>query len=85
MAATLATAFTATTLVTIPMVGSCCSETESLRSLLGGREAEAVVFREQARKEREELVSRLLTDKERYGAALTPRFCVCCFTTTAVH
>lgn len=39
------------------------SETESLRSLLGGREAEAVALREQARKEREELVSRLLTDK----------------------
>lgn len=42
------------------------AETESLRSLLGGREAEAVALREQARKEREELVSRLLTDKGRY-------------------
>ncbi|CAM9563027.1 unnamed protein product [Scytosiphon promiscuus] len=40
------------------------AETESLRSLLGGREAEAVALREQARKEREELVSRLLKDKE---------------------
>lgn len=41
------------------------SETESLRSLLGGREAEAASLREQAREEREELVTRLLKDKGR--------------------
>eukprot|EP00903_Cladosiphon_okamuranus_P021611 g19872.t1 len=45
-------------------LSSLRAETESLRSLLGGREAEAVALREQARKEREELMSRLLTDKE---------------------
>lgn len=42
------------------------AETESLRNMLGGREAEVVVLREEARKEREELMSRLLKDKERY-------------------
>lgn len=41
------------------------SETESLRSLLGGSEAEAADLREKARKEREELVTRLLNDKGR--------------------
>lgn len=46
-------------------VFSFCSETESLRSLLGGREAEAVSIREHARKEREELMARLLRDKGR--------------------
>lgn len=43
------------------------AETESLRKLLEGREAEATALREKARKDREELVSRLLKDKERYG------------------
>ena len=41
-------------------------ETESLRSLLGAKEAEAASVREQARKERDDFVSRLLRDKERY-------------------
>lgn len=59
-----------TMVVIFPLAGAGCfffffSETESLRSLLGGREAEAVALRDQARKEREELVSRLLTDKGR--------------------
>lgn len=44
---------------------TCAAESESLRSLLGGREAEAATLREQARKEREELVTRLLQDKGR--------------------
>ncbi|CAN0540170.1 unnamed protein product [Ectocarpus sp. 12 AP-2014] len=46
-------------------LASLRAETESLRNMLGGREAEAVVLREEARKEREELMSRLLKDKER--------------------
>lgn len=53
----------------IPPVGDCNflgrPETESLRSLLGGSEAEAASLRGQARKEREELMSRLLRDKGR--------------------
>lgn len=55
-------------------VFSFCSETESLRSLLGGREAEAVSIREHARKEREELMARLLRDKGRCNIA-----CAKCF------
>ncbi|CAM9264942.1 unnamed protein product [Ascophyllum nodosum] len=41
------------------------AETESLRGLLGAKEAEAASVREQARKERDDFVSRLLRDKER--------------------
>ncbi|CAM9924461.1 unnamed protein product [Ectocarpus sp. 13 AM-2016] len=51
-------------------LASLRAETESLRNMLGGREAEAVVLREEARKEREELMSRLLKDKERYSIPL---------------
>lgn len=47
-----------------------CPETESLRSLLGGREAEAVTLREHARKEREDLMARLLRDKGRCAVLL---------------
>ncbi|CAN0227374.1 unnamed protein product [Pylaiella littoralis] len=44
-------------------LASLRAETESLRNLLGTREADAVFLREGARKEREELMSRLLKDK----------------------
>lgn len=42
------------------------AELESVRKLLGGSEADVVSLRGQARKEREELVSRLLHDKSRW-------------------